>query len=1007
MTTSAEKPIKLVVISSTTQDLLEHRVKVMDACLRQDMFPKMMEHLPTNGDDAIKASLKLVDEADLYIGIFAYRYGYVPEGHDLSITEMEYNHAVKRNIPRLIFIMHDEHPIKGSDVEKGAGAIKIEALKERMKKAQVVNFFKSPEELAKHVINSLAQYRHSDLTAFHAISTIPQPPEAYIAHPYVLLQTRLLGRRNELNRLTNWVTRSGSDIYQARILSIVAIGGMGKSALTWKWFNDIAPYEMRPLAGRLWWSFYESDASFENFVIRALAYVSRRSKEDIRKLSPQEREEELFDILNREPFLIVLDGLERIMVAYARMDAARLADDDLDQKTANKIADRLGLPESAAQSFTGQSRLRKAADPHVGRFLRKLTQLQASRILVSTRLYPAELQTSGGSEVRGSKSIFLRGLEDEDALEMWRAFRVNGSRETLLPLFHTFDNHPLLIQALAGLIAQDRRFSGDFESWRKAHSAFNPFNERRLVGTQSHILEFALHGLDQSGRHVLSTLACFRMPVKYDTLVALFVGNDKPFCTSSELITVLDDLEDRALVGWNRRDNRYDLHPIVRGVAWNVLNENAKRDVYQTLYAHFESITMLPESQEINTVDDLAPLIERYNTLIGLERYEDAYLLYKDRLQDVMLYDLSSCRHVKEILEMLFPDGLDRLPCLKSLDSQSIVLNDLALSINDQLQKSVEMMRRCIEIDQRRSNISFLSTDLGNLSRYLWASGAIYESEVAICRALPMTRQIGDRFQETWCLYLLGGLLADRGIKLASARAFHRSLKILLGGYVDRVANVYGELSTYSLRDKHYVRAELLADQARKFNEQNHYEWGIIRAIRLQGEVALKRDKLSIAEEHFRHALVRARNAGVMGDELTILLWLAKLRLRQGDLKSAREFLDDTWEAAERGPLRILQAEAFNVLTQIERDAGNHKAAIEAATLTYRHSWCDGPPYAYYWGLEDAKAHLAALKAPLPIMPPFDASRYEPMPEVEIDPRDEFYVGNQKLENFLRELGFE
>jgi hypothetical protein len=126
------------------------------------MLPMMMEHLPTTSDDAIKASLKMVDEADLYLGIFAYRYGYIPEGHKLSITEMEYNQAVKRKIPCLIFIMHDDHPIKGSEIEKGARAVKIEALKKRIGKAQVVNFFKSPEELAILVINSLSQHRQSD-----------------------------------------------------------------------------------------------------------------------------------------------------------------------------------------------------------------------------------------------------------------------------------------------------------------------------------------------------------------------------------------------------------------------------------------------------------------------------------------------------------------------------------------------------------------------------------------------------------------------------------------------------------------------------------------------------------------------------------------------------------------------------------------------------------------------------------------------------------------------------
>ncbi len=104
-------------------------------------------------------------------------------------------------------------------------------------------------------------------------------------------------------------------------MNIVAIGGLGKSALTWKWFNDIAPQEMKPLAGRMWWSFYESDATFENFVTRALAYVTRRRLDEVQQIPAPEREAQLLAALDREPFLIVLDGLERILIAYARMDA--------------------------------------------------------------------------------------------------------------------------------------------------------------------------------------------------------------------------------------------------------------------------------------------------------------------------------------------------------------------------------------------------------------------------------------------------------------------------------------------------------------------------------------------------------------------------------------------------------------------------------------------------------------------------------------------------------------
>jgi hypothetical protein len=38
--------------------------------------------------EAVEVSLKMVDEADIYLGVFAHRYGYVPDGHDMSIIEM-------------------------------------------------------------------------------------------------------------------------------------------------------------------------------------------------------------------------------------------------------------------------------------------------------------------------------------------------------------------------------------------------------------------------------------------------------------------------------------------------------------------------------------------------------------------------------------------------------------------------------------------------------------------------------------------------------------------------------------------------------------------------------------------------------------------------------------------------------------------------------------------------------------------------------------------------------
>ncbi|MDX6269916.1 MAG: hypothetical protein QOD28_1139 [Acidobacteriota bacterium] len=982
------------MISSTALDLPEHRKEILDACLRQGMLPLMMEHLPAGDAEAIETSLRMVDDADIYVGVFAHRYGYVPGANnprDISITEMEYDHAVERKIPRLIFLIDKAHPITIDVVEQGEGAVKLGDLKSRLETEKVVNYFNSPTDLRAHVINSLSKLRQPDLNTFHYVSDIPAPPEPFIAHPYTLLQThRLVGRQPELNLLTDWVARPDSPVYRAHILNVVAIGGLGKSALTWKWFNDIAPQEMRPLAGRLWWSFYESDATFENFVTRALAYVTRRPLAEVQQTPAPERESQLLNALDHEPFLLVLDGLERILIAYARMDAAHLSDDDYDRQTANYVANAHGLPPSAAQSFIGEHRLRKTADPRAGSFLRKLANVRASRILVSTRLYPAELQTITGEPLPGCSAHFLQGLADDNALELWRAFGVTGARDKLLPLFNSVGNHPLLIQALASEVSRYRPAPSDFDKWRSGHLDFDPFS-LPLIQAKSHVLEYALRGLDDRARQTLQVIAAFRMPARYDTLAALLIGEGKACANEHKLDKVLTELEDRGVVGWDRRANRYDLHPIVRGVVWSGLGDDIRRGVYTSMHAHFEALPKISDWREVNDFEDLTPAIELYNTLIGLGRYDDAFVIFKDWLSEATLYRLSANLQRIELLNMLFPEGSEQLPRLIDLGNQGYTLNTLALgyTLSGQPRYAASLYRRACIIASEISN-SELSIALSNLSDALRLSGALYESEAAARRALTFAQLKRNYETEGACLYWLGLSLGARGRIVESEIALNRSLKMALtsSGY-----EPYDYCAMLAFWIGAFGPAKAWADKALAYCQQQRLGRNEIQASRLQGESALGLNDLATADERLHYTLIRARTVSFVEEELPSLAALAELQRRQGDLKAAREFLDDVWDAAERGPYPLVHADACNVLAQIERDAGNVAEAVEAAGRAYRLAWCDGPPFAYHWGLEKARRHLRELGAGEPEMPPFDALKFEPMPEVEIDPEDEFHVG--------------
>jgi hypothetical protein len=143
---------------------------------------------------------------------------------------------------------------------------------------------------------------------------------------------------------------------------------------------------------------------------------------------------------------------------------------------------------------------------------------------------------------------------------------------------------------------------------------------------------------------------------------------------------------------------------------------------------------------------------------------------------------------------------------------------------------------------------------------------------------------------------------------------------------------------------------------------------------------------LDRADEYLHKALARARVVHFVSEELAALTALATLHHRRGDNAGARQHLDAVWDATESGPYRLLHADARNVLTEIEIAEKNTPAAINAATAAYRLAWCDGPPFAYDYGLRTARAHLRALGAPEPEMPPYDPSKHEPIEEIDIEP---------------------
>ena len=106
-----------IFISSTYTDLIDERKLIIDALLKMDFIPAGMEMFVASDTEQFKVITKVIDLCDYYLLIIGKRYGSINEETQISYTEMEYNYALSKGIPILVFTLNDNVPVS-SDKEE-------------------------------------------------------------------------------------------------------------------------------------------------------------------------------------------------------------------------------------------------------------------------------------------------------------------------------------------------------------------------------------------------------------------------------------------------------------------------------------------------------------------------------------------------------------------------------------------------------------------------------------------------------------------------------------------------------------------------------------------------------------------------------------------------------------------------------------------------------------------------------------------------------------------------
>jgi len=140
-----------IFLSSTYIDLVQHRKAVDDIINRLCHQFRGMEYLGSRPFEPKKVCFDEISQCKIFIGVYAHRYGWIPEGNTLSITEQEFDFAQKIGLSCLCYIVNKEHPWSPKFIDTNGVAVKLRAFKESKVNNFVISEFTTPDNLAKQI----------------------------------------------------------------------------------------------------------------------------------------------------------------------------------------------------------------------------------------------------------------------------------------------------------------------------------------------------------------------------------------------------------------------------------------------------------------------------------------------------------------------------------------------------------------------------------------------------------------------------------------------------------------------------------------------------------------------------------------------------------------------------------------------------------------------------------------------------------------------------------------
>ena len=692
----------------------------------------------------------------------------------------------------------------------------------------------------------------------------------------------LFGREDELARLdAAW----GSD--RENVISIVAPGGIGKSAVVNEWNGRMAAGGYRGAKRVFAWSFYSQGTrdraavSADDFINKALIWFG---DQDPTKGSPHDKGARLAELVRKERTLLFLDGVEPL------------------QYPPGPYAGRI-------------------KDPALAALVRNLGASNSGLCVMTTRETVTDVEMYRETTCA---LIDLESLSDVAGAELLRSLGVNGSQDELEAASKEFGGHGLALTLLGTYLVEVEE--GDI----RQRSELGPLTGETEHGEHAkHVMQAYENWLGDSPELcVLRILGLFDRPAEGAAIAALREGD--PIEGLTDRVAKLNRRQWRQTLANLRRvrllgdpdpsdPDGLDAHPLVREYFGDKLQgeiPDAWRKGHDQLYEYYKGPGCRKESPD--TLEEMGPLYAAAAHGCAAGRHQEAlhevvWRRIQRREECYSSHKLGAIGANLGAVSCFFVEPWQRLNEGMSPPDQAGLLNYAGYYLRalGRLSDAVQPMAASLEAYLRQENWENTAIAVGNMSELHLMLGEIHGAVDSARQAVEFADRSRDKFQAMVARSQVAATLHQAGRKEEANDQFREAEKLAveiqapvpflcsLAGYQ------YCDLLLDDRRTEDVLRRAIRALEVAKQDDflldiaLNRLSLG---RARLLATAESGGDDFAEAHTYLDQAVAGLRDSGVIYYLPDGLIARAELCRHTNEWDKAKTELDEAWAIATRDP---------------------------------------------------------------------------------------------------------